>query len=151
MPLNRLSPSFPRSSSRTLPPNFVPGYFSLTTKGKIIAAVFPSQRSRDFFGGLQGDGQAFGGKHGPALPFREQKGEIKGSCPAAGRTSQLPNLAAGRGHAEHPLRAARRHRAGPHSDPPYPFCIIAARLILFMHFCKELWDATPSPGKQHGN
>lgn len=46
------------------------------------------------------------------------------------------------------LRAARRHRAGPHSDPPDPLCITAARLILFMHFCKELWDATPSPGKQ---
>lgn len=51
MPLTRLSPSLPRSSSRTLLPNFVPGYFPLRTKGKIITTVFSSQRrSRDFLG-----------------------------------------------------------------------------------------------------
>lgn len=27
-----------------------------------------------------------------------------------------------------------------------PLCIARARLILFMHFCKELWDAAPLSG-----
>lgn len=40
--------------------------------------------------------------------------------------------------------ATRRHRAGPRSAPPRtPFVSPPLSLILFMHFCKELWDAAP--------